>query len=116
MLELFGYVVDAPIPDETEIQWAIRVCQAELDYAVFPAYLLDCAHRLLAWNRLVPRLFRPVLGYTAGRLSMMRLIFDPAYQVTGRIANPEAFFPAQIRALRTGRPLKAGRHTFPRDH
>ena len=104
VLELFGYVVDAPLPTEDEIQWAIDVYQAEIDRAVFPAYLLDCAHRLLAWNSAVPQLFRmggsgnpPAIGQ---RVSMLRVIFDPAYQVVPLIANPDAFFPAQIRALR----------------
>src|SRR5262245_2717800 len=41
ILERFGYVVDAPIPDDEEIDWAISVSQTELDRAVFPAYLLD---------------------------------------------------------------------------
>jgi transcriptional regulator with XRE-family HTH domain len=58
ILELFGYVVDAPLPDEAEIAWAIAVCRDDMDSAVFPAYLLDCGHRLLAWNALTPRLYR----------------------------------------------------------
>jgi transcriptional regulator with XRE-family HTH domain len=105
ILELFGYVVDAPIPDEREIQWAIAACQTELDGAVFPVYVLDCAHRLLAWNALVPQIFRidrllhPIAN--AERLSMLNIIFDPAYGVTESIVNREAFFPAQIRALRS---------------
>ncbi|MCL4249421.1 MAG: helix-turn-helix domain-containing protein [Anaerolineae bacterium] len=104
VLELFGYVVDAPIPNDTEISWAISVCQAELDSAVFPTYLLDCAHRLLHWNPLTPRLY--VVPHTnlraegLRRLSMLRLIFDPAFHVMPRIKNADAFFPAQIRALR----------------
>lgn len=96
VLEVFGYVVDAPIPDEDEIAWAINACQAELDSAVFPAYLLDCAHRLLTWNAIFPKLF----GAQPPRLSMLKIVFDPAYGMTPLIANPEIFFPAQIRALR----------------
>ncbi|MCI0708987.1 MAG: helix-turn-helix transcriptional regulator [Chloroflexi bacterium] len=95
ILELFGYIVDAPIPDETEIEWAISVCHTELDQAVFPAYLLDCAHRLLYWNRLVPQLFDT--GYA---VSMLHMVFDPQYRMTPRIKNADIFFPAQIRALR----------------
>src|SRR5258708_21591572 len=59
ILELFGYLVDAPLPDASEVAWAIGLCQAELNTAVFPAYLLDCAHRLLAWNPVFPRLLTP---------------------------------------------------------
>ena len=36
----------------------------------------------------------------AARVSMLHLIFDPAYPVAGHIANPDVFLPAQIRALR----------------
>jgi transcriptional regulator with XRE-family HTH domain len=97
ILELFGYVVDAPIPMTEEIQWAIAVCQTELDSAVFPAYLLDCAHRLLTWNQLVPHLFTAA---SLKHLSMLKMIFDPAYSFAPNIANQAEFYPAQIRALR----------------
>ncbi len=105
ILELFGYIVDAPLPSDDEIRWAIALCQAELDSAVFPAYLLDCAHRLLAWNSMVPRLFQ-IEGMThdqqaGSRISMLSVLFDPSYGVTPRIANPDVFFPASVRALRT---------------
>jgi transcriptional regulator with XRE-family HTH domain len=100
VLEMFGYVVDAPIPDDGEIEWAISVCQAELDSAVFPAYLLDCAHRLLYWNYLIPALFDTANTDGLRRVSMLKMVFDPTYPLAGRIRNPEAFFPAQIRALR----------------
>lgn len=102
ILELFGYVVDAPLPDEDEIQWAISVCQDELARAMFPAYLLDCAHRLIYWNPLVPN----VLEFSSAtpdffeRPSMLRVVFDPAYPMHARIKNPADFFPAQIRAFR----------------
>ena len=104
VLEKFGYIVDASIPTEDEVRWAVGVCQPELDSAVFPAYLLDCSHRLLAWNELVPKLFSltqlPRTREKKEYLSMLRLVFDPFYKVTPRISNPEVFFPAQIRALR----------------
>jgi transcriptional regulator with XRE-family HTH domain len=104
ILELFGYVVDTPLPTPDEIQWATGVYQSEINPAVFPAYLLDCAHRLLSWNSVVPMLFgiypaatRPTV---VQGVSMLRIIFDPAYQVASWIVNSEDFFPAQIRALR----------------
>jgi hypothetical protein len=31
---------------------------------------------------------------------MLRVVFDPVYQVASWISNPDVFFPAQIRALR----------------
>ena len=111
ILELFGYLVDAPLPAEAEIGWAIDVCRAELDEAVFPAYLLDCAHHLLAWNPFVTRLF-PLDRFAGRRLSMPKVLFDPAYGVTGRIANPDEFFPAQIRVLRYQMGLFRGEAWF----
>ena len=45
ILELFGYIVDTPPPDDDEIQWAINLCGGEINSAVFPAYLLDCSPR-----------------------------------------------------------------------
>jgi transcriptional regulator with XRE-family HTH domain len=100
ILELFGYVVDAPLPNQADIQWAVEICQTELNSAVFPAYLLDCGHRLLAWNRYVLKLFNIKALNQPSFVSMLRLIYDPAYGVTSLIANPEVFFPAQIDALR----------------
>jgi transcriptional regulator with XRE-family HTH domain len=99
ILELFGYVVDAPLPDEAEISWAIAACQNDLDSAVFPAYLLDCTHRPLTKNSLASRLF-PIPAFHSERVSMMRIIFDPTLGITPWIANQEVFFPAQIRAMR----------------
>jgi transcriptional regulator with XRE-family HTH domain len=104
ILEVFGYVVDAPMPNADEIAWAVNVCQTELNSAVFPAYLLDCAHRLLTWNHLLPKLFIDVpLQQSRSEkryLSMMRILFDSAFGLTDHIANPDTFLPAQMRALR----------------
>lgn len=112
ILELFGYIVDAPMPVESEIKWAISVCQAELNSALFPVHLLDCAHRLLAWNKAFPNLFR--VRWEAhddpedSRISMLRILFDPLYGVTPMVANPDIFFPASIRALRSEMQLFHG--------
>jgi transcriptional regulator with XRE-family HTH domain len=100
ILELFGYLVDTPPPSEEEIGWAVGLCQAELHNAVFPAYLLDCAHQLLAWNAIFPRLYDVRKFPSEKRLSMLRLLFDPKYGFTDLVANPDTFFPATIRALR----------------
>lgn len=99
-LELFGYVVDAPLPDEHDIQGAVDACRADLQAAVLPVYLLDCAHRLLSWNALLPKLFGAAPFRSAAHISMLRLLFDPQVGVTNLIANQQEFFPAQIRTLR----------------
>ena len=56
VLELFGYLVATPLPTADEIAWARESCQHELHDVPFPAYVLDCFTRLIAWNRFVPRL------------------------------------------------------------
>jgi len=103
VLEMFGYLVSTPVPSQAAIKWAVAACQAELDSALFPAYLLDCAHRLLTWNAFVPRLFDlPHMRQQAktAYISMLKVVFDPAYHFSPQILNREAFFLAQIRALR----------------
>jgi len=100
ILEMFGYVVDTPLPDAADTEWAIQACQQELDDVVFPTYLLDCAHRLLAWNQLVPRLFNISAASRLAHVSMLSLLFDPRYGVAQLIHNRDEFYPATLRALR----------------
>lgn len=62
------------------------------------------AHRLIAWNRYFPRLLgvaldRPWLGRLTGR-SLLVLWFDPTSPLGQLVADPEAFLPALIRAMR----------------
>lgn len=112
ILERFGYLVDAPLPTEQEITWAVNLCRAELESAVFPAYLLDCAHRLLVWNAMFPKLFH-IEGVTHHpnadlRVSILRVLFDERLGMTPLITNPDIFFPASIRALRSEMQLFRG--------
>ena len=104
VLELFGYVVDAPIPNDKEVQWAISVCETEISQAVFPAYLLDCSHRVLYWNKFVPFLFANTSNATFEKqiqyISALKLVFDTSNSFALQIINHEEFFRAQIRALR----------------
>lgn len=94
----FGYTVPVIAPNAAEIAWAISTFHAESADETIPVYLLDCSHRLLAWNALVPHLYRVVTTRPNG-LVMPRLIFDPAYEVGEAIVNREAFFASQIRIL-----------------
>jgi transcriptional regulator with XRE-family HTH domain len=114
ILESFGYIVDAPPPNADEIQWAIKLCRAELDAAVFPAYLLDCTHSVLAWNAGFLKLFSIERYLNSAPLSMLRVLFDPAYGVTPNIANSDEFFPASIRALRSEMQLFHGEAWYER--
>jgi transcriptional regulator with XRE-family HTH domain len=103
VLELFGYMVGTPLPTAEEMAWACNVCQRELHEVPFPAYVLDCTHRLLVWNHSVPHLFGmapddPTLGGLA-RQSLLAAWFDPGSPLAPLIAEPETLLPALIRAL-----------------
>jgi transcriptional regulator with XRE-family HTH domain len=104
VLELFGYTVAAPLPTDDETAWACEICRRELHEVNFPAYVLDCGHRLIAWNRLVPHLFglaatNAGLERLAGR-SILAPWFDPNSPLAPLVAEPDRFLPALVRAFR----------------
>lgn len=103
VLESFGYVVNTPLPSLEDVRWAQQTCQDDLEKATFPAYLLDCTHRLLAWNPIFEQLFRrnQFLDSPAQSdyVSLPKVFFDPHYQITPAITNADDFFAAQIRVL-----------------
>jgi transcriptional regulator with XRE-family HTH domain len=103
-LQLFGYAVAGRLPSEADVAWACEASRRELAAVDFPAYVLDCAHRLIAWNRYFPRLLGvaadgPLLARLARR-SLLAPWFDPSSPVGQLVADPEAFLPALIRAMR----------------
>jgi transcriptional regulator with XRE-family HTH domain len=105
VLERFGYAVSTAPPNADEIAWARDFCRSELDDAPFPAYALDCTHRIIAWNRQSPRLFGllpsdPTLGRLVGQ-SVLAAWFDDASPLSRLVAEPDAFMPALIRAFRS---------------
>jgi transcriptional regulator with XRE-family HTH domain len=93
---LFGYTTPFALPTDDEIRWAVNVFEAEAGGQNIPAYLLDCSHRLLAWNAPVSHLFGDVV--TTGTL-MPRLIFDAQDGIASSVLNAETFFAAQVRIL-----------------
>jgi transcriptional regulator with XRE-family HTH domain len=104
VLELFGYLVATPLPTSDEIAWARQSCQHELHDVPFPAYVLDCFTRLIAWNRFVPCLLGrtgadAILDELAGR-SLLASWFDPDSLFGALLVEPEVFLPALVRALR----------------
>lgn len=103
VLALFGYMLATPLPSDDEIAWARHVCARELRDATFPAYVLDCAHRLLAWNRFVPRVLRCIADEPERarreRWSMLSVWFNADFGVGALVQNPDTFFAHMIRAL-----------------
>jgi len=105
VLERFGYAVSTEPPNADEVIWAREFCRRELDDAPFPAYALDCTHRIIAWNAQTPRLFGlmpsdPTLGRLVGQ-SVLAAWFDGASPLSRLVAEPDAFMPALIRAFRS---------------
>jgi transcriptional regulator with XRE-family HTH domain len=104
VLERFGYLVPTPPPSAQEIAWARAVCRRELDELPFPALALDCAHRLVAWNRLLPRLLGvgsddPLVRRLARGCFLIHWL-DPVSPLAELVAEPDVFLPAMIRAFR----------------
>ncbi len=95
ILALFGYTFAPMPPTETEVHWAIQVFQSQVTHDTLPAYLLDCSHRLLAWNALALKLFSSLTP----AVLMPQLIFDSVGGIATSVLNPESFFAAQIRIL-----------------
>jgi transcriptional regulator with XRE-family HTH domain len=98
VLGLFGYAVAISVPNELETRWAIDVFQSEVNRDSIPIYLLDCTHRLLAWNSLVCKVFGAV-KIESDAVLMPRLLFDPTNGIASSVLNAETFFAAQIRIL-----------------
>jgi transcriptional regulator with XRE-family HTH domain len=104
VLEVFGYMVRVSLPDVEERAWAASVARPELERFPFPAYLLDCGHRLIIWNQMFPRL----LGQNGDQLIDERLTngsflatwFDPASPLSGMIVDADRTLPALLRAFR----------------
>ena len=103
VLERFGYVVTVEPPDTADRAWARLHCQHELGELTFPAYAIDCAFRVIAWNRLMAALFDPagdsVLRSFRDR-SVLEGWFDPHSPIGRSVAEPDRFLPAMLRAAR----------------
>lgn len=56
ILQCYGYKSSFPIPTQSEIEWAKSEWRKVYETISFPAYLVDCIHRLLDWNEYAPRL------------------------------------------------------------
>lgn len=97
VLHSFGYVMPITIPDESEILWASQSFFAQ-SYQAIPAYLLDYAHRLLAWNVLVLKFFGH-LSANSKYESMPQMMIDPASAIYPSILNRDEFFPTQMQIL-----------------
>ena len=99
---LYGYTVAISLPSDTETRWAIDVFRSAMSQSTMPMYLLDCGHRLLAWNALVPNLLYGLNAYGSSPL-IPKLIFDSVNGIASSILNADTFFSAQIRIIHSER-------------
>jgi hypothetical protein len=103
-LQLFGYAATSGLPTPEELIGAREAARRELAAVGVPAYVLDCAHRLVAWNGTFPLLLGvrsddPWLRQLAGR-SLLATWFEPTSPLGRLVVDPDEFLPALIRAMR----------------
>lgn len=102
--EAAGYRPRFPLPSADDIAWARQQWQQETEGLPYPAYLVDCAQRVLAWNDLALRLIGLHPTDPAVAQFQDSTIFDlacnPTYRATAQIANPETFLPQMVRVLK----------------
>lgn len=104
IMETFGYTVTTVPPDAEDVAWAREISWRELHEVTFPAFVLDCTHRLVAWNAALLRL----LGIAADdpwlqrmqRESLLARWFEPEAPFGRLVAESDVLLPAIVRALR----------------
>jgi transcriptional regulator with XRE-family HTH domain len=105
VLEAFGYSLPLALPTQREIEEMRRLTVNELQDATYPMLLIDLGHRLLAWNRYTPRLIGrhpddPTLDSYYG-VTTFDLVFNPALGGRLLVENPEEFWPAWLRTMKS---------------
>ena len=104
VLELFGYTVRPEPPTREDADWARSISRAELEAFPFPAYVLDCTPRLIAWNDAFPELLGLAVSgplpawLTQG--SFLAAWFDPHSPLHALVVEPDVLLPALIRTFR----------------
>ncbi len=94
VLECFGYLAAASLPSAAERYWAREHIQPILDDVRLPAYALECAARLVAWNGYFPRLLGPrpesPRPESMTERSLLFSWFDPGSRLGATVSAPEA--------------------------
>jgi transcriptional regulator with XRE-family HTH domain len=100
VLAAFGYRLRWDLPTDQDIETERRINEQELARTIWPAYMVDYAHRMWAWNRLFPRLLGDSpddprnAGYVG--LTVLDILFNPAIGTNRQIANAESFAPVAM--------------------
>lgn len=103
VFELFSYTIDRPLPTDAEVAWARSVSSTVLQEILLPAYLLDCAHRLLAWNQIIPQFLSiapaDLEAIRRSRLSLIEAWFTQPSALNTLVHDPDTFYPQILHAL-----------------
>jgi transcriptional regulator with XRE-family HTH domain len=104
VLEPLGYRDQSLLPDDEESASIAQKWEQSVFELPHPVYLVDFAHRLLAWNRYIPRLIGLNYGHPAlepmRRKTLYDLIFNKQFDSAFAIANKESFLPEMLYVMR----------------
>lgn len=105
ILEKFSYKLPDPLPSSDEMKEAEEIGQPILDELPVPAYLIDCATRVITWNALLSATF----GLLRGPKSIVERLhnkplftayFDPQLELHRYINDSHEFLAQSIASLR----------------
>lgn len=104
VLEPFGYRDQSLLPENDEVATIARQWERSVFELPHPAYLVDFAHRFIAWNRYAPRVIGLTYGHPAlekmrGR-TLFDLIFDRQFETAFAIKNKDTFVPEMLYVMR----------------
>ncbi|HYI25718.1 MAG TPA: helix-turn-helix transcriptional regulator [Thermomicrobiales bacterium] len=100
VLAAFGYQLRWELPTDEDIEFERRYNADALNHTIWPAYMVDHAHRIWGWNRLFPRLVGNSAddpgnaGYVG--LTVLDILFNPAVGTNRQIANAKSFGPVAV--------------------
>lgn len=100
VMRRFGYRTPTDPPDVKEVRWAHKLAGSQLGEFPFPAYALDCLHRLVAWNAEADRLLEVSRIDASENRSMLEPWFDERSHLGNMIVEPEMFLRALVIAFR----------------
>lgn len=100
VMRRFGYRTTTEPPGPEEMRWAQDLAGSQLDGFPFPAYALDCLHRLVVWNNASGELLGLGRdGWEAG-CQMLAPWFDDQSRLGRMVADPDGFLSALVIAFR----------------
>ncbi len=100
VMRRFGYRTPTDPPDAGEIRWARELAAEQLNEFPFPAYALDCLHRLVTWNIAADGLLHLSQETTGDLRPMLEPWFEEISYLGRMIVDPDDFLPALVMAFR----------------